>query len=145
MTDQQAEEQKERLRLLADFWLKQLGLNYWLVNLEYFDDTGDFANAAGSTHSHPRFGVERIVARTFVSWEYMEATIQFCLLECANFNDDELETMFVHECCHILVNEMRYVTDCECENFNVRHEERVVTQLAKAFIWVRDAAKESAA
>jgi len=41
---------------------------------------------------------------------------------------DEIERAVVHELCHILVNEMR--------EDEIHHEERVVTGLQKAFMWV---------
>lgn len=51
--------------------------------------------------------------------------------------DDELEEIFVHECGHILVNEMRGDPDDWLD-----HEERVVSTLTKAFLWVRSAFAE---
>ena len=47
----------------------------------------------------------------------------------------QIERIAVHELCHILVNEMRESEMC--------HEERVVTMLTKAFLWVEAAAKET--
>ena len=46
--------------------------------------------------------------------------------------DDELEWAFVHELAHVFLNEMRQEDDAAA------HEERCASQLADAFIWLRE-------
>lgn len=73
----------------------------------------------------------------WAQWEYLQAKVAINVPEVARMNDDKLERVLVHELCHILVAEMRGDPDV-CSD----HEERTVTQLAKAFIWTRDRARE---
>lgn len=53
-------------------------------------------------------------------------------------SDYERTAKRIHECMHALVQEMRWQ---EADADNIRHEERVCTQLAMAFLWVRDFAR----
>jgi hypothetical protein len=46
-----------------------------------------------------------------------------------------LERIFVHECCHAIVNEMREWSVGHEGNGVMGHEERVVSHLANAFLW----------
>ncbi len=63
------------------------------------------------------------------------------MLAVADLPDEELERVFVHECCHVLVAEMREwgpgdMTQAACE-ISLKHEERVVCGLTSAFLWTR--------
>src|SRR5712691_10117518 len=113
---------KERIRQCADKWITPLGLKWWTVRLEY--DKERCTEQPGSR------------ACTHVLWEYLDATITFHMPELVDDDDAELERTFVHECCHILVAEMRDYS----ETRNGKHEERAVTGLTKAFQWVYDLA-----
>ena len=77
------------------------------------------------------------IAYINTDWKYQEASIYFNMQKMRERSAEQIEYTIVHELCHLLVNEM--------QNYKrVDHEERVVTDLAKAFIWVRDQAKEEA-
>jgi hypothetical protein len=132
MNDKEYAAQKARIQTLSDKWIVPLGLKWWRVNLEFNRDvTGDHGNGRCA------------VAETMVDWHYLLATITFNIPAVAEQADDELETMFVHECCHILVNEMRMWApkniDADKNDEAMHHEERVASTLANAFIWTREA------
>lgn len=129
MTDQDYAKQVARIRALSSKWLKPLGLLWWTVHLEY-------AREGFDTSEHPH----GCLAYTKVSWEYLEATITFNMPLVLNQTDDDLEYCFVHECCHILINEMRDALDGD--NLFLKHEERVCTTLARAFLWTFVAGKD---
>lgn len=81
-------------------------------------------------------------------WHYLLATITWDLQAVADQNDEELESAFVHECCHILVNEMRMWAEKDMDEAKhdeaVHHEERVVSTLANALVWTWQAAQSAA-
>ena len=54
----------------------------------------------------------------------------------AGMSNEELERTVVHELVHALVNELR--------EGGIDHEERVVTTLTKAVLWVRDLTRDEA-
>lgn len=102
-----------------DWWKRHLGLHQWEIAIQFVNDI----NA----------GVDDAVASAagFQRWEYMKAELTFSKKELMNSSKDEIEENIVHELSHILVGEMREKEDV------VKHEERVVTMLSKAFLWVR--------
>lgn len=108
------------------WWLHWMGLKWWLVTLQFVDSL---------TPQNPLTELDTCLARTYASWEYLEATVKVNLPEATGRTKEQLERMIVHELSHILVNEMRYE--------GIEHEERVCSTLTKAFIWVRDASKSS--
>lgn len=141
MTDAEYRAQRKRLKALHDKWSTPLGLRWWRVNYEYNRDSPE-SRDDGRT----------CVAQAMVDWEYLNATITFDMQAVANeTDDDDLEYYFVHECCHILVNEMRMWGNADMPEGKhdeaMHHEERVVTQMAHAFIWTyragRDAGKKA--
>ena len=77
-------------------------------------------------------------AHTSASWAYLDAAIHFNLSGLMAYTDAELEVVIIHEYMHILVHEMRSVANCECEQFDIRHEERVCTMLQRAFAWTKE-------
>jgi len=108
---------QKKITKLAEKWLIILGLRNWVnINLQV------------SEESCPRG--KDTVATAYPEWEYRHATIEFYLPACQEIDDDKLEYFFVHECCHILVNEM-----ASKKKGARKHEERTVTQLAQAFLW----------
>jgi len=137
VTDSEYNDTRARIVALAGKWLAPLGLKWWKVHLEYAREGFD----AEERHQ----ANAQATAYTNASWKYLEATFTFHLPRCAAMEDDELEYVFVHECCHALVNEQREVvrhngTD---ETLDLGHEERVCTTLAKAFLWTWAAATEA--
>lgn len=114
---------KKMVRLAADKWLKPLGLLWWDVTINLYDDPGDIVRVfrdAGSSMT--------VVANTEVNWIYGAATINVNIPALRGLTQRQIEEVFVHECVHILVNEMR--------EGEAHHEERVVTGLTKALLWV---------
>ncbi len=128
MNDQDCEAQKARVMALSDRWLTLLGLYYWEVthcwHRGVIDDCEEITPTA--------------LARCWVKWEYLTASIHWNLVEVEAHTDAQLETIFVHECVHVILNELRHETDDW-----LLHEERVAQMLAKAFIWVRNSEREA--
>ncbi len=131
MTDSEYAKQKKRLLTLAERWITPLGLKWWKVDLVYARESLD--------SSKPGWYCQ---AKTSVSWEYLDAKITFAMPDIVDVSDEALEKIFVHECCHILVNEMRMWAAEEISKEKMdeamKHEERVVCGLASAFMWTRE-------
>ena len=122
---------KERIRKILGPWLDELGLKWWTVHIIY--------------DALKRDGSPKCAGTADVDWQYMEASITFHLPKLLDEKDDELEQVVLHELMHILVHEMReWARDAGPDGYDRcrAHEERVVTTLTKAFIWVRDAARD---
>lgn len=135
MTDAEFEVQKKRIRALANDWLGPLGLLYWRIHIDFNRDAAMMVNGAWC---------DETIGKASVQWEYLTATLSFNLNKIAQKDDDDLEYCFVHECCHVLVHEMREWCqtahlDSDRQEAAMNHEERVVTQMAKAYVWVRRA------
>lgn len=76
-----------------------------------------------------------------VKWEYMSAVINVYLPVLLDQTDDQLEYTVVHELAHLLVNQLRDMSNARELDF--KYEEFVVTRLAMALICVRDLALEN--
>jgi hypothetical protein len=116
---------RKRVRRYLRAWMTQLGLNWWHIEMHWYDREKQFRKADKG------LAVMRIWAR----WQYLDATIAVNLPAVARMTDDELERAVLHELCHALVNEMR------TESLDLAHEERVVTTLTAAFMWTREFAR----
>ena len=127
MTDVEFEEQCQRLRDLADTWIKPLGLGWY--DLEFYYAREDY-KPPGTTAK------EDSVAHCWSDWRYGHAKITWNIPAVRDISDKELETAFVHECMHIFLNEMRWTADNSSDSMD--HEERVASTLTKAFLWLRD-------
>ena len=118
---------RKMVKAALDKWLKPMGLLWWDVTINLYEDPGDvvrvFRDASSDT---------TVVANTAVNWIYGTATINFNVPALRGMSQRDIEKVVVHECCHILVGEMR--------EGEAHHEERVVTGLTKAFMWVESAA-----
>lgn len=127
MRDAEYDAQRERVKVIIDRWYASLGLKWWRTDFNWYD--GPIPDAH-----------EDAIMTCEADWRYMHATIRICVPKVAEIEDDAyLEYCMIHEFCHILVCEMRE----RCDDCQRGHEERVVTMLAKAFQWVRDAAMET--
>lgn len=123
MTDEQFEKEKQRLRRFVDRWYSVLGLESFHTIFEYHRGLiPDYLSSTGTCS---------------VNWEYHQAWVDFSCEKSSRLDDRDAELVVVHELCHILVNQMRDYTD-EHGNTHIKHEESVVTQLSKAFLWVRE-------
>lgn len=138
MTDKEYRRQKARIGALAKKWLRPLGLRCWKVQIVY--EREGLKQPVDESRS--------LIARTTVDWHYFLATITFDMKEIIDAPDNELESHFVHECCHILINEMRMWAGTEMSPDKheeaMKHEERVTTVLASAFLWTREAGRDEA-
>jgi hypothetical protein len=65
-------------------------------------------------------------------WEYRHATIRFAVETVEAMDERELDECVVHELMHCLLNELRE------EDFDLKHEERVTTDLTCAVFFVLD-------
>lgn len=86
------------------------------------------------------------LATASARWQYMHGTITFSAPANEIRSDEQLENTFVHELCHVLVNEMRmWATEemsCDKNDEGMHHEERVVSQMTAAFLGTRAAGKQ---
>jgi hypothetical protein len=132
MTDQEFEDIKGRVRALLDEWAfgnkenpipRMMLLKDWVVKVNYFRE--------GSEET-----VDGDVAGASVTsvWYYKQAVMDFMCGEIYTLAPLELELLVIHELCHILVNEMREWGEGAGDTKDMHHEERVVTDLAMAFL-----------
>jgi hypothetical protein len=134
MTDAEVERQTGRVQRLIDWWGEELGIRAcWKVHYKFIRE---------SCRDEPEAAME-----TFVRWQYAHATFSVFLPAAEEQDDEELENMVVHEFMHLLLNEMRPLRDKSDPVTSALweeercHEEHAATTLARAFIWVRDKAR----
>ncbi len=128
MNDAEYEAQKDRIEALREKWVKPLGLGWWRIVIDYVRQGWPRTEEQEATSSYP-------IMECAVRWEYLQAMIKVNVPELVDMDDDRLEECFVHELCHIFVNELREVSP-DHDGW-IKHEERVVTHLAHAFLWLR--------
>jgi len=127
MTDKQFQAVMDDVHALRKKWFPILGLNQWRNIPIVFrrDCSSDKENS---------------MAEVAVSWEYRHGTIFIYGPKWFEYMSAS-EYHFVHECCHFLVAEMRCwgppTVPSEDYERRVQHEERVVTDLAMAFLRAR--------
>jgi hypothetical protein len=114
--------QVKRLRRLAKKWAEPLGLGDWRITQYNYDDNESRRFERGDDYA---------MFVTYAAWQYKHATIEAYIPEVERMDDSALEEYYIHELMHIHLNEMR--------EEGKGHEDRVATQLAKAFRWVRSA------
>lgn len=117
---------QEAVRSYFSLWIPCLGLAWWEIEIEFYDDPVEVVKHFAVEDSP----TEVVAARTFADWRYGTATIMVNLIALDGLSSSKQETVVVHELTHILVNEMQWQ--------GKEHEERTVTNLTKAFKWVRD-------
>jgi hypothetical protein len=125
MTEKQIEKQKKRITDLAAKWFGILGLRHWKI---YF--TFEKEKEKPETKYKPGElkivgDVWDIVMTTQVDPYYLEANITVYLPTIMEFDDNEVEESFLHECCHIMVSPIS-------RNKKEKEEELVATTLARA-------------
>lgn len=123
------EEQKERIRAVMARWRAVLTLDEWEIDLNYRD--GEYVKGDGNASA-------RAIASTDVQWEYRRAQIYWRCDLLADESDDELESIFVHEAMHVLLNGQRAMHQGGGATVSVEYErlfeEHTATTLARAFI-----------
>lgn len=103
---------------LGKTWFSTLGFNRWKVKVRLH---------RGINEDNPK-----CQAKCHALWEYMDMLLEFWVEALEDMTEREVEEVFLHECCHGLVNEMReWTPDRMC------HEEHVVTQLVLALAWAK--------
>ena len=118
------EAERGRVEAVYQKWRPILGLDSWEVTRRYHD--GTFVEADGSPS-------ENAAASTLARWEYQHASIDFNLRLIADEDDEHLAYIIIHECMHILINEMRSLCT-KGHKIAIKHEERVCTMLAWGFM-----------
>ena len=117
---------RKRIQAALDKWLKPLGLLWWEVTVEYYNDPDEVIRM------FHRDDEETVVAaRIYSDWRYGTIRLLINLPAFKGRDSEETERIIVHELCHALVSEM--------QTGGMDHEERVVSILTKAFFWVRGA------
>ena len=131
MNDQEYETTKARIRALNEKWATLL-VEGWQLGLAFVreDFKVDDEISPGT------------LATSNARWPYKVALISFNMPHCLENNDEELEEAFVHELCHLLVNELRWREGEDKDGYRMEHEEHACTELARAFIRVNNQPKE---
>ena len=134
MNDAEFEQQSKRIQTLWDRWIVPIGLAAWKLNCVYVRN--DF--------THDGQPAPNTLALASTQSEYMLSTLSWNMPVVAEHDDRELERIFLHEMCHILVNEMRPSRKQSEENQALAgedswHEERVCTMIGNALLWTREA------
>jgi hypothetical protein len=114
---------QKSIKKLINKWVYRLGLRWWTVTINYYDDAREIIRIFGNDSERT------VIARTYSDWRYATCVIEINLPELLDMTKEESERVIVHELCHALVNEMR--------EDGIDHEERVVTGLTKAFLWTQ--------
>jgi hypothetical protein len=111
-----SKKQTEKLiKKYMEWWRDKLGLDHYRIVVTYV-----LAWEGGLTCD----------ALCDTKWQYLDAGIQFNVNKMKELSDRDIEETVVHELMHIFLNQMR--------EEGVKNEERVATELQKAFMWVRD-------
>lgn len=125
LSDRQLEIQKKRITDLADKWFGILGLRHWKIYFTFENKKGNPKTKYNPGELKIVGDVWDIVMTTQVDPYYLEANIDCYLPIIKEFDDDEVEESFLHECCHIMVALIS-------RNKKEKEEELVVTSLARA-------------
>ena len=120
--DKEVRKQALRIKPLLEKWVGRLGLTHWQIKF-------DMCTTAPRTEGDIAWQTHM---ETATMWPYMDSLVTVYVPIVADLCDDDLEKTFVHEMCHILVNEM-----CAVDHGNDDsgpREERVATQVATAIL-----------
>ncbi len=153
LTDAEFLKEKRRMDKLRSKWMPILGLTEaacWDITLIYHR-ASPISEERGGEHiqvnSAAGYGWS-CFGKASVLWQYKRATLRFDLRDMQGHSDDFAENVFVHECCHVLVAEMREwclneSMDSDLSAGCLKHEEHVVTNMASAFIRAHGAGSKS--
>ena len=114
---------KETRKLIRSYTEKWKGL-LWLRE---WDTHNRYVIGTLSVNGEPD---ERAAACTTVRWQYRSACIDYRIDSLLDVVPEELERIVAHELLHAVIAEMREWTSGDA----MKHEERVVTWLAEAFM-----------
>lgn len=122
MTDEEYEAERARIRAIYDRWEPVLGLDAWLITLDYH--TGPYVCADGTPSGNA-------YATAAPHWDYQSASLSFNLQKTRTEDDDDLEDIVVHECVHVLLHELRGTAAMDDHQ---EHEEHAATMITRALI-----------
>lgn len=129
MTDREYLQQKKRVRLLMNKWVKPLGLRRWKIEFIYSREKRD--DHQESSYRPPSKHGEWITAfATTADPYYLTATITAYFPALIDVDDTDLEEYFLHELMHVFLSPMHH-------HATRKEEELVATTLAQAFQWVK--------
>ena len=128
MNDREIRQQEARIRKYVRKWRGPLRLTGWELN--YMWHPGPYEVNGGYSDEQ--------LASVNVSWPYRRATLSFNLQRVGDHSEEEVEECVVHENVNHLVNEMRQWKDADDA---LDHEERCTTEIAWAFLGLKDAIK----
>lgn len=119
MSDKEYEKQKARVNKYREKWFDTLGLGWYEVKLNWsqLEDRENHDTAAKTTWR----------------WQYRSAEITFFLPAFVDLDDDDVESIVVHEFAHILTGPM--VQNAPDENTQLM--EYGTECVARALIWAR--------
>jgi hypothetical protein len=106
-----------------NWWTCWLGLRWWSIEAIYVEHINT-----------PEEG-DLVRAECSADWRYLRATLCFAYDALINCTKKEIEHLVVHELCHVLINEIHHDDQLD-------HEERVVTTMTDAFLWVKEHAND---
>ena len=135
MTDKQFRDIKAGIQVHFDRWAARFGLSTWNLEALYERDGDVFTPARQESTVRTD-----TLATTVTNWPYMQATITFNCKALFGREHAVVEAAVIHELAHVLVAELRDVSD----DF-LKHEERTVTMLARAFLTTRNDALQEVA
>lgn len=118
MTDKEYRRITKILNRLWKKWGSSLGFNRWKVKIIFQRELKEDNPKTAATCS--------------AMWEYMDMLLTFYVPVMEDMDERAIEAIFVHECLHGLVNEMR-----EWTPDRMYHEEHVITQLTQAMLWAK--------
>lgn len=125
MNDKEYAQQKKRVQRLIDKWFKPLGLEWFVVTMDWERERDrDNPDTAAKTTTH---------------WQYRQAWIKWFVPALVDNDDDFLEGIVVHEFTHILLSPLCLI-DRE-EDLPLQHE-YATECVARAIQWARKAGQD---
>lgn len=129
MTDAEYETTRAKLREWFDDWQLMLGLGSWEIQLLWTRERADDDKANAGRLS---------LATVEADWRYQRAEITLYMPTLVECTGKAQENTVVHELLHLYLAEL----ENKKNQHRLDHEERVVTQIANAFLRLRDSMVE---